>query len=184
LVLLAPWLELPSTALDGTAGARIPTLREIATLDTTWQPMADAAALPAAEGETVDLRRLLAQGAAHAASRIAAIDEIARVAGVLAVMDYTFLFDKVRRQLVVGYNVDHLRCDDSYYDLLASEARLCNFVAIAQGQVPQESWFALGRRFSSVAGDPVLLAWSGSMFEYLMPLLVMPTYENSLLDQT
>ena len=59
----------------------------------------------------------------------------------------------------------------SYYDLLASEARLCNFVAIAQGHLPQESWFALGRLLTSVGGEPVLLAWSGSMFEYLMPLL-------------
>ena len=70
------------------------------------------------------------------------------------------------------------------YDLLASEARFCSFVAIAQGQLPQESWFALGRLFTNTGGDPVLLSWSGSMFEYLMPLLVMPTYENTLLDQT
>ena len=99
-------------------------------------------------------------------------------------MDYDFLFDKVRRQLVIGYNVAERRCDASYYDLLASEARLCNFVAIAQGKLPQESWFALGRLLTSAGGEPVLLAWSGSMFEYLMPLLVMPTYENTLLDQT
>ncbi len=99
-------------------------------------------------------------------------------------MDYDFLFDKVRRQLVIGYNVGERRCDTSYYDLLASEARLCNFVAIAQGQLPQESWFALGRLLTTAGGEPVLLSWSGSMFEYLMPLLVMPTYENTLLDQT
>ncbi len=84
----------------------------------------------------------------------------------------------------VGYNVDERRRDSSYYDLLASEARFCSFVAIAQGQVPQESWFALGRLLTTTGGDPVLLSWSGSMFEYLMPLLVMPTYENTLLDQT
>ena len=58
------------------------------------------------------------------------------------------------------------------------------FVAIAQGQLPQESWFALGRLLTTAGGEPVLLSWSGSMFEYLMPLLVMPTYENTLLDQT
>src|SRR6185436_2910443 len=66
----------------------------------------------------------------------------------------------------------------------ASEARLCNFVAIAQGQLPQESWFALGRLLTTAAGGPVLISWSGSMFEYLMPLLVMPTFDNTLLDQT
>ncbi len=58
------------------------------------------------------------------------------------------------------------------------------FVAIAQGQLPQESWFALGRLLTTAGGEPILLSWSGSMFEYLMPLLVMPTYENTLLDQT
>ena len=76
------------------------------------------------------------------------------------------------------------RGDTSYYDLLASEARLASFVAIAQGQVPQEHWFALGRLLTTAGGEPVLLSWSGSMFEYLMPLLVMPAYEDTLLDQT
>src|SRR5439155_26583946 len=84
----------------------------------------------------------------------------------------------------IGYNASERRPDSSYYDLLASEARLATFVAIAQGQVPQESWFALGRMLLSAGGDPVLISWSGSMFEYLMHLLVMPTYENTLLDQT
>jgi cyclic beta-1,2-glucan synthetase len=68
--------------------------------------------------------------------------------------------------------------------LLASEARLSSFVAIAQGQLPQESWFALGRLLTIKDGDPILLSWSGSMFEYLMPLLVMPTYEQTILDQS
>ena len=102
----------------------------------------------------------------------------------LARMDYDFLYDKARHLLAIGYNVGEHRRDASYYDLLASEARLCSFVAIAQGQLPQESWFALGRLLTTAGGEPVLLSWSGSMFEYLMPLLVMPTYENTLLDQT
>ena len=99
-------------------------------------------------------------------------------------MEYDFLFDKARHLLAIGYNVGERRRDSSYYDLLASEARLCSFVAIAQGQLPQESWFALGRLLTTAGGEPILLSWSGSMFEYLMPLLVMPTYENTLLDQT
>ncbi len=99
-------------------------------------------------------------------------------------MEYDFLFDKARHLLAIGYNVGERRRDASYYDLLASEARLCTFVAIAQGQLPQESWFALGRLLTTASGGPILLSWSGSMFEYLMPLLVMPTYENTLLDQT
>ena len=130
------------------------------------------------------LHHLITLGAQRAAARMAAIDELAQQAAAFAAMDYDFLFDKVRRQLVIGYNVAQLRVDESHYDLLASEARLCNFVAIAQGKLPQESWFALGRLLTSAGGDPVLLSWSGSMFEYLMPLLVMPTYENTLLDQT
>src|ERR1035437_8231806 len=99
-------------------------------------------------------------------------------------MEYNFLYDKGRHLLSVGYNVDERRRDSSYYDLLASEARFTSFVGIAQGQIPQDSWFALGRLLTSAGGDPVLLSWSGSMFEYLMPRLVMPTYENTILDQT
>ena len=72
----------------------------------------------------------------------------------------------------------------AFYDLLASEARLSSFVAIAQGKLPQENWFALGRRLTTADNIPVLLSWSASMFEYLMPLLVMPSYENTLLDET
>ena len=99
-------------------------------------------------------------------------------------MEYDFLYDKARHLLAIGYNVGEHRRDASYYDLLASEARAASFVAIAQGQLPQESWFALGRLLTTAGGEPALLSWSGSMFEYLMPLLVMPTYENTLLDQT
>ncbi|MBS1219211.1 MAG: NdvB, partial [Proteobacteria bacterium] len=99
-------------------------------------------------------------------------------------MEYDFLYDGARHQLAIGYHVGEHRRDTGYYDLLASEARLCSFVAIAQGQLPQESWFALGRLLTTAGGEPILLSWSGSMFEYLMPLLVMPTYENTLLDQT
>ena len=67
---------------------------------------------------------------------------------------------------------------------MASEARLATYVLIAQGQLGQEHWFALGRLLTSTEGEPALLSWSGSMFEYLMPLLVMPTYDYTLLDQT
>ena len=100
------------------------------------------------------------------------------------VVEYDFLFDKGCHLLAIGYNVGERRRDSSYYDLLASEARLCSFVAIAQGQLQQEHWFALGRLLTTAGGGPVLISWSGSMFEYLMPLLVMPTYEHTLLDQT
>jgi cellobiose phosphorylase len=120
----------------------------------------------------------------RATSRIAEIENLARKCAEFARVDYDFLFDDTRHLLTIGYNAGEHRRDPSYYDLLASEARLCSFVAIAQGQLPQESWFALGRLLTTAGGDPILLSWSGSMFEYLMPLIVMPTYENTLLDQT
>ncbi len=115
---------------------------------------------------------------------MAEIERLALQCDELARMEYDFLYDKARHLLAIGYNVDERRRDPSYYDLLASEARFASFVAIAQGQLPQENWFALGRLLTTAGGQPVLLSWSGSMFEYLMPLLVMPTYENTLLDQT
>ncbi len=131
-----------------------------------------------------DENSLIRRAAERACERIAVIEELAAQAGKFSLMDYDFLYDKPRHLLSVGYSVNERRRDASYYDLLASEARLSSFVGIAQGQLPQESWFALGRLLTTVGGDPILLSWSGSMFEYLMPLLVMPTYENTLLHQT
>jgi cyclic beta-1,2-glucan synthetase len=130
------------------------------------------------------LRELAGIGNIPAAERIAVIERLALQSGELSRMQYDFLFDKASNLLAIGYNVDSSRRDTSYYDLLASESRLCSFVAIAQGQLPQESWFALGRLLTNVGGEPILVSWSGSMFEYLMPLLVMPTYERTLLDET
>ena len=191
LVLLAPWLGLravPSALLRFAGIDAIATLRQVAALGASWLPASDRVRTedPSTQQDGVldTLKCAIAQGAAHASARIVTIEQLALDASALAAMDFGFLFDKVRRQLVIGYNVAQGRADDGYYDLLASEARLCNFVAIAQGQLPQESWFALGRLLTAVSGEPALLAWSGSMFEYLMPLLVMPTYENTLLDQT
>ncbi|MGB6262605.1 MAG: glucoamylase family protein [Rhodanobacter sp.] len=120
----------------------------------------------------------------HARERIALIEQLAQQADELARMDYRFLYDSARDLLAIGYNVDARRLDAGYYDLLASEARLASFVGIAQGQLPQDNWFALGRLLTTVGGEPALLSWTGSMFEYLMPNLVMPGYEDTLLDQT
>lgn len=119
-----------------------------------------------------------------AGERIQQLERLAHVAGQLSLMDYGFLYDRTQHLLSIGYNVEERRLDESRYDLLASEARLGNFVAIAQGQLPQESWFALGRTLTETGGEPTLLSWSGSMFEYLMPQLVMPSYPHTLLDRT
>src|SRR6185503_7596201 len=99
-------------------------------------------------------------------------------------MDFRFLFDEERKLFAIGYNVTDLRPDNSFYDLLASEARLASFIAIAKGDVPQEHWFRMGRQLTSVNGSQALISWTGTMFEYLMPLLVMRNYEGTLLDQT
>ena len=99
-------------------------------------------------------------------------------------MDFEFLYDTSRGLLAIGYDVGERRRDPSCYDLLASEARLASFLLIAQGQVPQKHWFALGRLLTSHGGDVSLISWSGSMFEYLMPQLIMPSYANTLLEQT
>ena len=132
----------------------------------------------------LSFRRLIPEAKRRARERISAIDRLALQCGELSRVEYDFLYDKPRHLLAIGYNVSERRRDSGFYDLLASEARLCSFVAIAQGQLPQESWFALGRLLTAAGGEPILLSWSGSMFEYLMPLLVMPTYENTLIDQT
>ena len=131
-----------------------------------------------------ELQSFIVAASRNARARIAAIEGLALQCESLARMEYDFLFDETRHLLAIGYHVDERRRDSSYYDLLASEARFATFVAIAQGQLPQESWFALGRLLTIAGGEPILLSWSGSMFEYLMPLLVMPTYEHTLLDQT
>src|SRR4030095_3446308 len=102
----------------------------------------------------------------------------------LSAIEFDFLFDRSQNLLAIGYNGDEHRRDNSFYDLLSSEARLASFIAIAQGKLPQQTWFALGRQLTNAGTSPILLSCSGSMFEYLMPLLVMPTYENTLLDQT
>ncbi|HEY3028014.1 MAG TPA: glucoamylase family protein [Pyrinomonadaceae bacterium] len=99
-------------------------------------------------------------------------------------MDFRFLLDEERKVFVIGHNVTEGRHDNSYYDLLASEARLASFIAIAKGDVPQEHWFRLGRQLTSVDSSRALISWTGTMFEYLMPLLVMCDYDDTLLGQT
>lgn len=112
------------------------------------------------------------------------IDDLMDRCAVLAQMDFGFLYDAGSSLLTIGYDVSERRRDASCYDLLASEARLASFLLIAQGQVPQKHWFALGRLLTSHGGDVSLISWSGSMFEYLMPQLMMPSYANTLLGQT
>ncbi|MET3133946.1 cyclic beta-1,2-glucan synthetase [Oxalobacteraceae bacterium GrIS 1.11] len=182
LIELAPWAELDAGAVFDANLARVPTLRELANFTPLASPPSDLA--PAERERQGQLSQLLEQGSSKALERMRAIAELVAQAHAFAQIDYGFLYNSATKLLAIGYNLSERRLDASYYDLLASEVRLASFVAIAQGQLPQEHWFALGRQLCMVAGQPVLLSWSGSMFEYLMPLLVMPNYPNTLLDQT
>ena len=96
-------------------------------------------------------------------------------------MDFRFLYHFQRRVFHIGFNLDAGQLDHNYYDLLASEARIASIIAIAKGEVPQSHWLQLGRPITHVEGSYVLLSWSGTMFEYLMPPLFLRSYAGTLL---
>ncbi len=98
--------------------------------------------------------------------------------------DFAMLFDDSRLLFSIGFNAAEGRLDDSYYDMLASECRLASFLAIAKGETPQEHWFRLGRSITRTEGGTALVSWSASMFEYLMPILVMKSWPGTLLERT
>lgn len=100
-----------------------------------------------------------------------------------AEIDMGFLYDRKRKLFSIGYNLSAGRLDNAYYDLLATEARLGSYVSIADGSVPLEHWFAMGRPYGAIGNKRVLLSWTGTMFEYLMPLLFQHSYGKSLLDK-
>ncbi|MFL6332477.1 MAG: GH36-type glycosyl hydrolase domain-containing protein [Pyrinomonadaceae bacterium] len=136
-------------------------------------------------GGTPSLTTAIEDAAAAVTSVLTRLTRLARRCGELVEgMDFRFLFNDERKVFHIGYNVSAGQPDNSYYDLLASESRLASFVAIAKGDVPQEHWFHLGRKLTPVDSSRALISWTGTMFEYLMPLLVMRSYDRTLLDQT
>jgi cyclic beta-1,2-glucan synthetase len=123
--------------------------------------------------------------AAAVAQLAARLDRLAHRARAIAMaMQFGFLVEPERQLLTIGYRVADRAQDPSCYDLLASEARLASFVAIAKGDLPVRHWFRLGRSLTRVDGGSALVSWSGSMFEYLMPVLVMREPEGSVLGET
>ena len=197
LLFLAPWLGLSNSAFrtphlsrqsqakaDSALNEKLAeldqslTLREVAALDQTLGPLIQE------DAGLTELARCVHEASDHARQRLLDLETLAKSCDEMAGMDFTFLFDSARELFSIGYNVAEHRRDASFYDLLASEARLGSYVAIALGQVPQDHWFSMGRLLVASRGEPILVSWSGSMFEYLMPLLVMPNYENTLLDNT
>jgi len=158
--------------LIGDSLLKVPTLRDLATA---------ANAVPAARVDGRDGTELAQK---RAAARISLLENLAERSGEMSEMDFDFLYDGEHKLLSIGYNVDTHQKDPGFYDLLASEARLCSFLGIARGQLPLEHWFHLGRQLAPGGRAAVLISWSGSMFEYLMPLLLMPNYDATLLDQS
>ena len=136
--------------------------------------------------ETISrLTKALEQAAAASADMLSRLSRLARRCDqTIDEMDFAVLFDMERKLFTIGYNVTASKADNSYYDLLASEARLASFVGIAKGDVPQQHWFRMGRALTKVDGGRALISWTGTMFEYLMPLLAMRNYENTLLAET
>jgi cyclic beta-1,2-glucan synthetase len=99
-------------------------------------------------------------------------------------MDFAFLFDEQRQVFHIGYNNATDKLDANYYDLLASEARIASLVAVVKGDIPYSHWLHLGRPVTKINGEPVLLSWSGTMFEYLMPVLLIRNYEGTFLSES
>jgi cyclic beta-1,2-glucan synthetase len=146
--------------------------------------LASAESLGGEHPRTDSLRDLAAQSpaAAELMRRLEAVGE--RAYQYAMEMDFRFLFDAERNLFAIGFQQSTHSLDGSYYDLLASEARLASFLAIAKNDLPVDHWFRLGRTLTYAAGEPALVSWSGSMFEYLMPLLVMRSYPFTMLAQT
>ncbi len=146
-----------------------------------------ARALRSALQRVIDAARPAApeDAASGAAALLALADRSRALAGQ---MHFGFLYDKTRHLFSIGYRLADADgpgvLDSSFYDLLASESRLASFIAIARGDVPQRHWFHLGRRAISVEGVPTLLSWSATMFEYLMPSLLMRSFPGTLLETT
>jgi cyclic beta-1,2-glucan synthetase len=130
-------------------------------------------------------RRDLAQTATATEALQHRLTTIETTARALAMeMEFAFLLDPQRRLLSIGYLCAEDRLDTHCYDLLASEARLASFVAVAKGEIPARHWFRLGREVTPAGRGAALISWSGSMFEYLMPSLIMRAPRGSLIERT
>ena len=127
----------------------------------------------------IEQARQLAEELIERAERLGALAD-----DLIEETEFGFLFNTERQLFSIGFSVTDGRLDNSYYDTLASEARLASFMAIATGTVSHEHWFKLGRSLTPSGSSRALLSWSASMFEYLMPLLVMRAYPGTLLDET
>jgi cellobiose phosphorylase len=107
-----------------------------------------------------------------------------RIDALVDTMEFLPLYDKKKELFSIGFNLEDNKLTNSFYDLLASEARQTSYICIAKGKIPASHWFKLGRALTTVDHYKGLISWTGTMFEYLMPLLIMKSYQNTLLDET
>ncbi|MDP9002180.1 MAG: cellobiose phosphorylase, partial [Myxococcota bacterium] len=195
LDLLAPWLALKdeqaAKGLEFSSALRLDQIHDAAQalsgeLD-RWEDerRGEGALSESVEASIRRVRVALQQGQTAAPSLMDALLGLAeRADREAARMDFRLLFDRQRKLFRIGYNVTADRADPNYYDLLASEARLASYLAVVKRDVPESHWYALGRPMTGAAGAPALLSWGGTMFEYLMPSLLMRSQEGTLLSQT
>ena len=109
---------------------------------------------------------------------------IDRISAIADGIEFKHLYNEKRQLFSIGFNIEENKLTNSYYDLLASEARQASFIAVARGEVEKDHWFKMGRTLTTLDNYKGLVSWSGTMFEYLMPFLIMKSYKNSLLDET
>jgi cyclic beta-1,2-glucan synthetase len=176
---LTGWMHADDSELARWRDAPVPTLQQLADWCAEATTAFDGRRHADAQRSAVAAARGRAEDAIDRSDRLAALAD-----DLLEEIEFDFLFSPDRQLFSIGYSVTDGRLDNSHYDLLASEARLASFIAIATGKVSQEHWFKLGRALTPAGGRRALLSWSGSMFEYLMPLLVMRTHRGTLLDET
>ena len=130
------------------------------------------------------LRSALTRTSTICASLTKRLERLANRADALVKsLDFASMYDQQKKALSIGFEVEQQRLAPYFYDLLPSEARACAFVAIAKGEVPQDTWLSLERRYTEYEGVRAMLSWTGTMFEYLMPMLWMKTYPNTTLDE-
>ncbi len=193
LAALVPWASLlaADTAAEAALAPLMHTMPTLATLPglcaaaiaMLTRRQADRAANPdAAHDALIEAFQRSAAAAADLSQRLQAICTSAQK--LFDDMKFGFLFDRQHELLAIGYRVADSSLEENYYDLLASEARLTSFIGIAKGDLPTRHWFRLGRAMTVVGHSAALTSWSGSMFEYLMPSLVMRAPAASLLART
>ncbi|MCX2492869.1 hypothetical protein OQX63_05260 [Pedobacter sp. PF22-3] len=179
MLLLAPWLQLPTAPekYKQLIPVAFPVLNELSAYEVQLENTGNEA-----EDEWLQaLHNCRLQAKQVATKRLQAIAEIMNYCVDYAIMEYGFVYDESAHLLSIGYHVESGCADTDCYDVLASEARLAAFIGICQDKLPVKSWFSLGRPLVNTQNTCTLLSANGTMFEYLMPLLVMPAFEHSLL---